>query len=81
MRREQSSIAVAVETSPFGTGFLEGGWTLPIRRELFQRGMQWVYYRGTFSDELVLIEQFLVGALREQESLDARAGGRHCRAR
>ena len=49
MRREQSFNGYfSVETLTIRHRLFEGGWTLPIRRELFQRGMQWVYYRGTF---------------------------------
>lgn len=70
MRREQSFNGYfSVETLTIRHRLFEGGWTLPIRRELFQRGdavgvLPW----DPFSDELVLIEQFRVGALREQES-------------
>ena len=46
-----------------------GGWSTPVRRELFQRGdavgvLPW----DPVKDELVLIEQFRVGAIRNDDS-------------
>jgi len=46
-----------------------GGWSSPIRRELFQRGdavgvLPW----NPRADEVVLIEQFRVGAMRGSDS-------------
>ena len=68
--REQSFKGYfSVETLTVRHRLFEGGWSLPIRRELFQRGdavgvLPW----DPLTDELVLIEQFRVGAIRDQDS-------------
>ncbi len=47
----------------------EGGWSKPLNRELFQRGecVAAVLY-DAIRDQLVLIEQFRVGAMNSKES-------------
>ena len=55
----------AVETVTLRHRLFAGGWSSPIRRELFQRGdavgvLPW----NPHTDEVVLIEQFRVGAMR-----------------
>ncbi|MDG2459498.1 MAG: NUDIX domain-containing protein [Luminiphilus sp.] len=59
----------SLETLTLRHRLFEGGWSTPIRRELFQRGdavavLPW----DPVTDELVLIEQFRVGAIRGQDS-------------
>ena len=59
----------AVETLTIRHRLFEGGWSQPVRRELFQRGdavgvLPW----DPLSDEFVLIEQFRVGAVRDEDS-------------
>ena len=69
-QREQSFRGYfSLETLTLRHGLFEGGWSAPIRRELFQRGdavgvLPW----DPVTDELVLIEQFRVGALRDGHS-------------
>ena len=68
--REQSFRGYfSLETLTLRHRLFEGGWSAPMRRELFQRGdavgvLPW----DPVKDELVLIEQFRVGALREGNS-------------
>jgi ADP-ribose pyrophosphatase len=65
-RRETSySGYFAVDTLTLRHRLFAGGWSSPMRRELFQRGdavgvLPW----NPCTDEVVLIEQFRVGALR-----------------
>ena len=65
-RRETSySGYFAVDTLTLRHRLFAGGWSSPMRRELFQRGdavgvLPW----NPDTDEVVLIEQFRVGALR-----------------
>lgn len=65
-RRETSySGYFAVDTLTLRHRLFAGGWSSPMRRELFQRGdavgvLPW----NPGTDEVVLIEQFRVGALR-----------------
>ena len=65
-RRETSySGYFAVDTLTLRHRLFAGGWSSPMRRELFQRGdavgvLPW----NLCTDEVVLIEQFRVGALR-----------------
>ena len=65
-RRETSySGYFAVDTLTLRHRLFAGGWSSPMRRELFQRGdavgvLPW----NPETDEVVLIEQFRVGALR-----------------
>ena len=59
----------AVETLSLRHRLFEGGWSERFRRELFQRGdavgvLPW----DPVSDEVVLVEQFRVGAIRGDDS-------------
>jgi len=69
-QREQSFRGYfSLETLTLRHRLFEGGWSAPMRRELFQRGdavgvLPW----DPVKDELVLIEQFRVGALRDGHS-------------
>ena len=59
----------AIETLTLRHRLFAGGWSSPIRRELFQRGdavgvLPW----NPSTDEVVLIEQFRVGAMRGADS-------------
>lgn len=59
----------SVETVTLRHRLFAGGWSSPIRRELFQRGdavgvLPW----NPRADEVVLIEQFRVGAMRGSDS-------------
>ena len=59
----------AVETLTLRHRLFEGGWSQRFQRELFQRGdavgvLPW----DPVSDEVVLIEQFRVGAIRDEDS-------------
>jgi len=69
-QREQSFRGYfSLETLTLRHRLFEGGWSAPMRRELFQRGdavgvLPW----DPETDELVLIEQFRVGALRDGHS-------------
>ena len=69
-QREQSFRGYfSLETLTLRHRLFEGGWSAPVRRELFQRGdavgvLPW----DPETDELVLIEQFRVGALRDGHS-------------
>ena len=69
-QREQSFRGYfSLETLTLRHRLFEGGWSAPIRRELFQRGdavgvLPW----DPETDELLLIEQFRVGALRDGHS-------------
>ena len=69
-QREQSFRGYfSLETLTLRHRLFAGGWSAPMRRELFQRGdavgvLPW----DPVKDELVLIEQFRVGALRDGQS-------------
>ena len=69
-QREQSFRGYfSLETLTLRHRLFEGGWSAPMCRELFQRGdavgvLPW----DPETDELVLIEQFRVGALRAGHS-------------
>ena len=69
-RREHSFRGYfSLETLTLRHRLFEGGWSAPMRRELFQRGdavgvLPWDPVR----DELVLVEQFRVGAIRDGET-------------
>jgi ADP-ribose pyrophosphatase len=59
----------SVDTITLRHRLFAGGWSSPIRRELFQRGdavgvLPW----NPKADEVVLIEQFRVGAMRGSDS-------------
>lgn len=59
----------AIETLTLRHRLFAGGWSSPFRRELFQRGdavgvLPW----NPSTDEVVLIEQFRVGAMRGADS-------------
>ena len=59
----------SVDTITLRHRLFAGGWSSPIRRELFQRGdavgvLPW----NPNADEVVLIEQFRVGAMRGSDS-------------
>ena len=69
-QREQSFRGYfSLETLTLRHRLFAGGWSTPVRRELFQRGdavgvLPW----DPVADELVLIEQFRVGAIRDDDS-------------
>ena len=69
-QREQSFRGYfSLETLTLRHRLFAGGWSTPVRRELFQRGdavgvLPW----DPVKDELVLIEQFRVGAIRDDDS-------------
>ena len=69
-QREQSFRGYfSLETLTLSHRLFAGGWSTPVRRELFQRGdavgvLPW----DPVADELVLIEQFRVGAIRDDDS-------------
>ena len=69
-QREQSFRGYfSLETLTLRHRLFAGGWSTPVRRELFQRGdavgvLPW----DPVADELVLIEQFRVGAIRGDDS-------------
>ena len=69
-QREQSFRGYfSLETLTLRHRLFAGGWSTPVRRELFQRGdavgvLPW----DPVEDELVLIEQFRVGAIRDDDS-------------
>ena len=69
-QREQSFRGYfSLETLTLRHRLFSGGWSTPVRRELFQRGdavgvLPW----DPVKDELVLIEQFRVGAIRDDDS-------------
>ena len=69
-QREQSFRGYfSLETLTLRHRLFAGGWSAPMRRELFQRGdavgvLPW----DPVKDELVLIEQFRVGAMRGEDS-------------
>ena len=69
-QREQSFRGYfSLETLTLRYRLFAGGWSTPVRRELFQRGdavgvLPW----DPVKDELVLIEQFRVGAIRDDDS-------------
>ena len=69
-QREQSFRGYfSLETLTLRHRLFSGGWSTPVRRELFQRGdavgvLPW----DPVADELVLIEQFRVGAIRDDDS-------------
>jgi len=59
----------SLETLTLRHRLFEGGWSAPMRRELFQRGdaigvLPW----DPVIDQLVMIEQFRVGAIRGSDS-------------
>jgi ADP-ribose pyrophosphatase len=59
----------SLETLTLRHRLFEGGWSAPVRRELFQRGdaigvLPW----DPVTDQLVMIEQFRVGAIRGSDS-------------
>jgi ADP-ribose pyrophosphatase len=59
----------SLETLTLRHRLFEGGWSAPVRRELFQRGdaigvLPW----DPVTDQLVMIEQFRVGAIRGLDS-------------
>ena len=59
----------SLETLTLRHRLFEGGWSAPMRRELFQRGdaigvLPW----DPVTDQLVMIEQFRVGAIRGSDS-------------
>ena len=69
-KREQSFRGYfSLETLTLRHRLFAGGWSAPVRRELFQRGdavgvLPW----DPVKDELVLIGQFRVGAMRGDDS-------------
>ena len=69
-QREQSFRGYfLLETLTLRHRLFAGGWSTPVCRELFQRGdavgvLPW----DPVKDELVLIEQFRVGAIRDDDS-------------
>ena len=69
-QREQSFRGYfSLETLTLRHRLFAGGWSTPVRRELYQRGdavgvLPW----DPVKDELVLIEQFRVGAIRDDDS-------------